>query len=261
MHELAERAWFLVSRLLGRVLRSGRYSTVRITRQGTELLVSKQRRFYAPLLVWMGGPLLRIMDTGVRILPQRDWAARESHLYRTIHGSSIRAEADGTLTLPCLTGKTLANILETEMEEPVRRKAIELAIGALAEFHARGFTHGDAMAENVTIDLESAKAHWFDFETMHESGRPIAWRRADDVRALLATCLVRTPAARFADTIDLILDRYRDEDVARHLAARFASALQRPLPLHLGQAALSFRTFMEVDRALSGRNHSIAGRA
>ena len=55
-----------------------------------------------------------------------------------------------------------------------------------------GFTHGDAMAENVMVDLEAGVAHWFDFETIHDSRRPMAWRRADDVRALLVTCLVRT---------------------------------------------------------------------
>ena len=44
-------------------------------------------------------------------------------------------------------------------------------------------THADAMAENVLIDLEGGVAHWFDFETVHDTGRPLVWRRADDVRA------------------------------------------------------------------------------
>lgn len=262
MRELAERAWFLVSRGLGALLRAARYSTVRITRQGAEAVVRKRRRVHARFLVWIGGPLLRILDAGVRILPQRDWAAREAHLYRTVHGSSIRADGDGTLTLPFLPGRTLAAVLEQrETDESERKTAIELAVSALAELHEKGFTHGDAMAENVMIDLAGEKAHWFDFETMHESSRPIAWRRADDVRALLATCLVRTPAARFASTVELILDRYADEDVIRQLAARFASALQRPLPLHLGQAGLSFRAFMEVDRLLRGRERPSTIRA
>ena len=262
MGELAERAWFLVSRGLGALLRAGRYSTVCITGRGAEALVRKRRRFHAPFLVWIGGPLLRILDTGVRILPQRDWAAREAHLYRTVHGSSIRADADGTLTLPFLPGRTLAAVLEhRETDESARRTAIELAVSALAQLHEKGFTHGDAMAENVMVDLAGGTAHWFDFETVHESGPPIAWRRADDVRALLATCLVRTPAARFAPTVELILDRYADEEVTRQLAARFASTLQRPLPLHLGQARLSFRAFMEVDRLLRGRGRQSTIRA
>ena len=144
-------------------------------------------------LVWMGGPLVRILDTGVRVLPQRDWEERERRIHRSLRGTSIRIDADGTLVLPCLAGKTLATLLEDpELEESVRKRAIELAVVALAEFHAQGFTHGDAMAENVMVDLEAGVAHWFDFETIHDSSRPMAWRRADDVRALLATCLLRT---------------------------------------------------------------------
>ena len=50
----------------------------------------------------------------------------------------------------------------------------------------------DAMAENVLVDLDAGVARWFDFETVHEASRPQIWRRADDVRALLATCLLRT---------------------------------------------------------------------
>ena len=63
-------------------------------------------------------------------------------------------------------GETLATLLEDpELEESVRKRAIELAVVALAEFHHLGFTHGDAMAENVMVDLEAGVAHWFDFET------------------------------------------------------------------------------------------------
>ncbi len=57
----------------------------------------------------------------------------------------------------------------------------------------------------MLVDLEAGVAHWFDFETIHESSRTLAWRRADDVRALLATCLVRTVPERLAGTLQLIL--------------------------------------------------------
>ena len=160
----------------------------------------------------MGGPLVRILDTGVRVLPQRDWEERERRIYRSLRGTSIRIDADGTLVLPCLAGETLATLLEDpELEESVRKRAIERAVVALAEFHRLGFTHGDAMAENVLVDLEAGVAHWFDFETIHDSSRPMAWRRADDVRALLVTCLVRTVPEKLAETLQLILDVYADE--------------------------------------------------
>ena len=254
MRELAERAYYLLCLALGWLLRSVRYSKARIVYQDGELQVRKRRFFFAPLLVWMGDPLVRILDTGVRVLPQREWEERERRIYRSLRGTSIRIDADGTLVLPCLAGETLATLLEDpELEESVRKRAIERAVVALAEFHHLGFTHGDAMAENVLVDLEAGVAHWFDFETIHDSSRPMAWRRADDVRALLVTCLVRTVPERLAETLQFILDVYADEEVTRLLAASFTSVLRRPLTFHLAQAGLSFQCFREIARLLRQR--------
>ena len=254
MRELAERAYFLLCLALGRLLRSGRYSKARIVYQDGELQVRKYRLFYAPLLVWLGGPLVRILDTGVRVLPQRDWEERERRVYRSLRGTSIRIDAGRVLVLPCLAGETLATLLEDpELEESVRKKAIERAVVALAEFHHLGFTHGDAMAENVLVDLEAGVAHWFDFETIHDSCRPIAWRRADDVRALLVTCLVRTVPGKLAETLHLILDAYADEGVTHLLAASFTSVVRRPLTFHLAQAGLSWQCFREITWLLNKR--------
>jgi serine/threonine protein kinase len=249
VRELAQRAYFLVCLALGRLLRAGRYSKARIVYENGEPLVRKRRRFYAPLLVWLGGPLVRLLDTGVHILPQRDWEAREREVYLRLYDASIRVDGDGALVLPRLAGETLATLLENStLEESARKAAIESAAVALADFHATGFTHGDAMAENVLVDLESGVARWFDFETVHDSGRPMAWRRADDVRALLSTCLLRTAPAKLAETLDLILDVYADDAVTRLLAPSFTSVFRRPLTFHLGQAPLSFRTFRAISR-------------
>lgn len=254
MRGLTEPISFLLHLTLGRLLRSGRYATARIVHQDGELRVRKYRRWYAPLLVWLGGPLVEILDTGVRVLPQEEWEERERLVYRRLHGLAIRVEANGTLVLPCLAGETLATLLDAPgLEEAVRRRAIERAVVALAAFHRLGFTHGDAMAENVLVDLDTGVAHWFDFETIHDSRRPIAWRRADDLRALLATCLVRTVPEKFAEILDLILEVYADEEVTRVLATSFASVWQRPLTFHLGQAGLSFRSFREIARLLGER--------
>ena len=200
MRDLAERAYFVLCSALGRLLRSAAYSKARIVEQDGERQVRKRRLFYAPLLVWMGGPLVAILDTGVRVLRQREWEERERLMYWRLHGASIRIENDGTLILPCLAGETLAALLEDPtLEEPVRKRIIEQAVVALAEFHRLGFTHGDAMAENVLIESDAAR--WFDFETVHDSRRPVAWRRADDVRALAVTCLVRTVRESHAGTL------------------------------------------------------------
>jgi tRNA A-37 threonylcarbamoyl transferase component Bud32 len=175
-------------------------------------------------------------------------------VYQSVRGMSIRVDAGGTLVLPCLPGETLAALLENPaLPEPVRRKAIGLAVVALAEFHASGLTHGDAMAENVLIDLEAGRASWFDFETVHDARRSMTWRRADDVRALLATCLLRTTHEQLPDTLALVLDAYGDEGVTRLVAVSFTSALRRPLIYHLGQAELSFQYFREIARLLRAR--------
>jgi hypothetical protein len=250
----AERAYFVVCLALGRLLRSGRYAKVRIVSQDGKDQVRKYRLFYAPLLVRLGDPLVRILDTGVQVLTQRDWVERERLIYRSLYGASIHVDGDGVLVLPRLAGQTLATLLEDpELEESVRKRAVQLAVAALAEFHLQGFTHGDAMAENVMVDLDAGVAHWFDFETMHDPSRPVVWRRADDVRALLATCLLRTDAAERARTLQLILDVYADEEVPRHLATAFTSGFQRPLTFHLGQAGLSFSDYREIGHLLRAR--------
>jgi hypothetical protein len=118
--------------------------------------------------------------------------------------------------------------------------------------------NGDAMAENVLVDVEAGVARWFDFETVHEPARPIAWRRADDVRALLATSMVRTAPGKRAETLQLILDAYAaeaedDDEVTRLVATSFTSIRRRSLPFHLAQAPLSFRGFQEIARLLEER--------
>jgi hypothetical protein len=237
------RAYFVLCSTLGRLLRSAKYSKAWIV----DRQVRKRRSFYAPLLIAMGKPLMRILDTGVRVLPQRAWEQREREMYRSLRNTSIRIDADGTLVLPLLAGQTLAALLDDpSLGNPVRKRAIEWAVVALAGLHQLGFTHGDAMAENVLVDLEARVAHWFDFETLHDSTRPMAWRRADDVRALLVTCLIRTVPEKRTETLQLILDVYADERVTRLLAASFTSVLRRSLTFHLAQAPLSLQGFLQI---------------
>jgi hypothetical protein len=244
---LAARGYFALCLALGRLLRLARYSKASIVEQDGERCVRKSRLFYAPVFVWIGGPLARTLDTGVRVLPQREWEERERCVYRTLYGAAIAVDAGGTLVLPCLAGRTLAALLEDPgLPGPVRKNAIERAAIALAGFHRQGLTHGDAMAENVLVDLDAGVARWFDFETIHDPRRPMAWRRADDVRALLATCLARARDEEVAGILALVLNRYDDPPVTRLVAAAFTSVWRRALIFHLAQAPLSFRRFQQV---------------
>lgn len=238
---------FLVCRALGRMLRGGRYSRVRIVSRDGVLEVRKKRLFYAPLLVWLGGPVMRSLDTGVRVLPRRDWVERERLLYQTLYNTPIGVEVDGTLVLNFLHGETLAALLENPaLLHSDRLRAVELAVVALAAFHEGAFTHGDAMAENVMIDLDAGVARWFDFETEHEERRPVAWCRGDDLRALLATVVLRTPQEEVIEMLQLIVDTYPQPDVTRLLPTHFAPVLKRPLVYHLGQAGLSLEDYREI---------------
>lgn len=205
----------------------------------------------APLVVRLGNGLLRVLDAGVRVLPQHEWEARERELYRTLYQRPVRTPANGTLVLPALAGRTLATVLEdSAVGESDRARAIQLAVAALAAFHRAGFTHGDAMAENVLVDLADGVAHWLDFETVHDESRSIVWRRADDVRALVATCVIRTPPESRAAACAVIADAYADGQVTRVMAMSFASVWQRSLIFHLAQAPLEFRCFGEIGRLL-----------
>ena len=253
MRDLAERAYFVLCLALGRLLRSATYSKAQLVSQDGERLVRKRRLFYAPLLVWLGGPLVTILDTGVRVLGQREWEERERRMYWLLHGASVRIEEDGTLVLPCLSGETLATLLEDPtLQDPVRDRIIAQAAAALAELHRLGFSHGDAMAENVLVDRDSETARWFDFETLHASSRPAAWRRADDWRSLAATCLLRIAPERHAEVLRTILDACGDEEAIRFVAESF-TVLRRPLAFHLAQARLSLRSFREAGRLLTDR--------
>ena len=250
MRELAARAYFATCLASGRVLRSARYSEARIV----DRQVRKHRVFYAPLLIWLGNPLLKILGAGVRILPQRQWEERERTIYRSVYDASIRIDVDGTMVLPCLAGETLATLLEDPtLEESVRDRAIERAAVALAGFHRLGFTHGDAMAENVMVDLDAGIARWFDFETLHDSSRPMVWRRAEDLRALLVTSLVRTVPEKRTEALELILSTYADDDITRVLATSFTSVWLRSLTFHLAQAGLSFQCYREIAWGLRAR--------
>ena len=205
------------------------------------------------MFIAVGGLFLRLLDTGVRILSQGEWEERERLVHRSLRGTSVTID-DGSLILPFLRGQTLAAVLEDRVAgDSLRARAVAVAVHALADFHRRGFTHADAMAENVMVDLECGDAHWFDFETVHDPGRPARWRRADDLRALVATCLLRTRGEQRAQMLDLILTSYPDEGMATLLAQRFSPGFARSLGYHLGQAPLSFDAYADIARLLAER--------
>lgn len=250
---LGERLYFALSLRIGRLLRAARYSDVRLARGDGRAEVRKRRRSYAPLLVHLSGPIFRVLGTGMRVLPQQAWFDRERELYARLQRPPVHVE-DGTLVLPVLPGITLSELLaDPIVSQTERTVAVVLAAQALAELHQMGISHGDGMAENVLVDLSGGAAHWFDFETVHDGDRPPGWRRADDLRALVATSLARTPEDAIEATLTAIIEAYRDNDAWSRLAEHFTRVLQRPLPFHLGQAPLSVAGYGVIGRVLTRR--------
>jgi tRNA A-37 threonylcarbamoyl transferase component Bud32 len=254
VQSFAERAWYYCSRAIGQMLRAGRYANVRIVREAGQSLVLKRRSFHAPVFVWMGGPLMKALGTGVRVLPQRAWEKRERAMYQRLYDLPVRSDDAGTLVLPCLPGETLAALLENPtIDSTTRMQAVALAARALRELHAHELTHGDAMAENVLVDLAAGVARWFDFETLHESGRSAEWCRADDLRALIASCLLRTSTEERAATLHHMLDAYSDETITREVLSSFASVFRLSRIFHLGQAPLPLESFRGIHTLLRER--------
>jgi serine/threonine protein kinase len=248
-----ERCYYAACLRVGRVLRAGRYSDVRFAREDGRSEVRKRRRVYAPLLVSMSRPVFRVLGTGMRVLPQQAWLDRERELYGRLQRASVRIE-HATLVLPVLPGATLSDLLaDPSLSRAERTMAIVLAGRSLAELHRMEITHGDAMAENVLVDLAGGAAHWFDFETVHDDDRPRAWRRADDLRAFVATSIVRTPEDAIEWTLTALIDGYRDDAAWIRLAGHFASVLRRPLAFHLGQAPLTAARYRAIARLLTHR--------
>ena len=247
----AGRGWFALCSLVGWMLRGSRYSSARIVDGVSGRVVHKRRSFYAPILVWLSGPLVKALDARVRVLPQREWAAREREMYERLYGAPVGVRGDGTLELSYLRGRTLAAVLEDRsVSDATRLRGVELAAAALKGLHAKGSTHADAMADNVLVDLDAGVARWFDFETVHDSEQPLAWRCADDLRALLATCFYRVAAAQQPTLVHRIAEAYGNAKVTTLMTSFFRSPLQRPLAFHLGQARLSFAEWRELGRLL-----------
>ena len=210
----------------------------------------KWRAPYAPLLIWLSRPLMWFLDTGVRVLPTTAWVHRERLLYHALYGSAVRVDG-GALLLPFLPGRTLAALLEDPtLGERDKSRSVTLAATALLQLHQRGITHGDAMADNVMVDLDAGVARWFDFETIHEPSRSMECRRADDLRALLLTCVRCTGHRAIGALLKDILASYKDPEVQRRVADGFSSIWRRALAFHLGQAPLTFAAYRSVQHAL-----------
>ena len=239
--------YYHVAMAIGAAMRNAKYSIVSVEDDGATIKVRKVRAWYAPALIAAHATLMKVLNAGVRVLPNRRWAAHEQYMFARLYNMQVRTGAAGVLVVPRIEGRTLSSLLaDEEVADDNRMRALALAVASLAYLHQRGFTHGDAMADNVMVSLAAGIARWFDFENMHDSKRSKTWRQADDLRALVDTVMVRCPVHLRGNALQVIIYGYPDVQVMRQMRSVNRSIWQRALPVHLGQAPLAFVDWHEV---------------
>lgn len=253
MFDAISYLWFSFARTCGGVLRNARYASVdTIAPDATH--VRKKRALFAPVLIRMGRWLLRVLNSGIEVLEQDEWHAREQFMYRELYNAEAIVESSGAILLPKLRGVTLASLLERHdlpLQEKIR--AVGISAVSLEEFHARGFSHGDAMATNGLVVPSANRTYWIDFETAHESRLSLNERHADDLRAFISTVALRFAPANLPAVLETIDQSYENGEVKGLTAAYFSTVWHRALIFHLGQAPLSRETFLELGGLMKAR--------
>ncbi len=193
--------------------------------------VLKKRYPGTDAVVHLANATLRLARVPVRFLGEREWHRREVSV-AALTGSPLATCVDGRgwVAMRRAKGEVLARILPREGE---RERAVVLAILGLGLLHEAGVTHGDATASNVAVDLRGESAIFFDFEQRH-TGISFEAARADDLRALLFTCLLACADDRRRALAAAALQIVRPE-LRAALHASVAAKELATNPLHLAQ--------------------------
>jgi hypothetical protein len=214
---------------------------------GRPHLIAKKRRWFGPLLIGPGNLYLRLLGSGVRVLPGVEWRARERALHRALHGIELETGPRGWLILPRWPGVVLADHAQSRLDlAPVRLRGLDAASRALRELHrvelpcagggCERLSHGDATLRNVVFDPGTGVARWFDFDTAHESGLSPAWRHGDDLRALVYSAVESYADVPVALLLRTVRDAYADPGPWEQLRDHLARGSLHRSPLHLAQA-------------------------
>ena len=209
--------------------------------------IAKRRRWFGPLLIGPGNLYLRLLGSGVRVLPGAEWRARERALYRRLHGIELETGPRGWLILPRWPGLVLADHARSRLDPaPARLRGLGAASRALRDLHrvelpradggCERLSHGDATLRNVLFDPGTGEACWFDFDTAHDPGLAAAWRHGDDLRALVYSAVESFADVPVALLLRTVQDAYADPGPWEQLRDRLARGALHRSPLHLAQA-------------------------
>jgi hypothetical protein len=213
---------------------------------GTPLL-AKRRKWFSPPLIAAGNLYLRWLGSGVLVLGDRRWKARERDVYRRLYGLECGTDSRGWLISPEWPGDTVARYAgDTRHSPDDRLRALAEASRALQALHqvqipcagagSLRLSHGDATLRNVNYDPATRRAYWFDFDTMHSPRASASFRLADDLRALLYSAVEVLADLPVPDLYEAIRGAYRDDAPWRELRAGLARGPFHSDPFHLAQA-------------------------
>lgn len=260
---LARRALFQLTALYGRGLYALKLGRVRRVRRQGQLFYIKTRRGYSALLVGAGNAILRLCHSELLGLREPDWLAWEQKVAPLAWPEEIAAAVSvrgRSLLCPALPGEPLSAILRSNRSPEARMSAVRIAVVELLRLQrlelefpdgrVRRWSHGDAHAGNVIVDLERPSAAWFDFETRHAAWCASDWRQADDLRALAyscAACCCWCEHAKLARTVASAVSCPR----LRAELLRQSRVLQRRArAFHLAQAPLGWAEHQKFGWAL-----------
>jgi glycosyltransferase involved in cell wall biosynthesis len=240
------------------------------TAPGHSPLIAKRRRWFSRFIIAPGNLYLRWLDSKVRVLPDRIWRRWEFAVHRQLYGIECRVDSRGWLLVPFWPGTVVAGYgADIRLARDERLRALATASHALRRLHlidiflydgTRGrFSHGDATLRNVIYDPESARAHWFDFDTVHDPCEPALGRHADDLRALLYSALETfsdVPVPVILETVNSAYDHLAVWDQLRVMRDR---KLLHVTSYHLAQASPAADRREEVERLLCCCRQLLAG--
>ncbi|NOK63699.1 MAG: hypothetical protein GFH27_549379n42 [Chloroflexi bacterium AL-W] len=233
-----------VTRWMGVVLASMPFNRMARTTEHNTTFYLKKRHSYG----WLPRLITNQIHTHFQVLSQREWFAREQHIYTQMYGKKATVEA-GWLKLEALPGLSLDHILgNPHQPQPTKFRALAAAIRALQHLHehsgqrtnhaANSFSHSDATIRNVTYDSHADQSWWFDFETVHVASRPLVWCFADDLRVLLYSAAPLLNKTEMEMLARLGVAIYPDVGVLRTLRQLAIQMRQRPDMFHFAQTRI-----------------------
>lgn len=260
--QLAARTIFKLTALYGRGLYLLKLGRVRRVQGAGGPIYIKARHRRSALLVGAGNACLKLWRGELLGLPERDWLAWEQQVGALAWPQDVssRVRVEGrSLLCPALPGEPLGVILRSNRSLQSRLRAVEIAsleLQRLQRFELRfpdggwrSWSHGDAHAGNVVVDVEHHAA-WFDFETVHAAWCPRLWRQADDLRALAYSCAAACRASEYEALARIVARSIGGPCLRQELLRQSGQLQRRARAFHLAQAPLGWAEHQEFGHAL-----------